>query len=219
LFGFVLPSVFEIATSFSSSELPFATRILKWFSDFLVNGWKAILWFFALVIIVWWLFFSTEKWKKTRFRMLLNIPLIWEMTKYYYLVRWCRYMRLMLISWMSYVETFKTLRDVLRIPAYQDMIERILAWLQRGDTIYSALRHEQELIPSNVAVLVRVWEETANLQNSIWNVLKMYQEELNNTINRLAKVIEPIMLVFIWALVAIIAAWVFGIIFQLMEWL
>lgn len=219
LFGFVLPSVFEIATSFSSSELPFTTRILKWFSDFLVNGWKAILWFFALVIIVWWLFFSTEKWKKTRFRMLLNIPLIWEMTKYYYLVRWCRYMRLMLISWMSYVETFKTLRDVLRIPAYQDMIERILAWLQRGDTIYSALRHEQELIPSNVAVLVRVWEETANLQNSIWNVLKMYQEELNNTINRLAKVIEPIMLVFIWALVAIIAAWVFGIIFQLMEWL
>ena len=219
LFGFVLPSVFEIASSFSASELPWTTRILKWFSDFLVNGWKAIIWVILWLGIVGWLFFSTEKWKKTWFKMLLNVPLIGEMTKYYYLVRRCRYLRLMLIAWMSYVESFKILRDVLRIPAYQDMIERILAWLQKWDTIYSSLKQEQELIPSNVAVLVRVWEETANLQNSIWNVLKMYQEELNTTINRLAKVIEPIMLVFIWALVAIIAAWVFWIIFQLMEWL
>lgn len=219
LFGFVLPPVFEIASSFSGTEMPWTTRALKWFSDFLVNWWKTILMVVAILTIGIWIFFSTETWKRSGFKMLLGMPLIGQMTKYYYLVRWCRYMRLMLISWMNYIETFKTLRDVLGVAMYKDMIERILAWLQRWETIYNTLKQEETLIPSNVVVLVRVWEETANLQNSIWNVLKMYQEELNNTINKLSKVIEPIMLVFIWGIVAIIAAWVFGIIFQLMEWI
>lgn len=219
LFGFVLPPVFDIAAWFSSAELPVTTRILKWFSDFLVSGWKIILAVFIVAILSLWIYFSTEKWKKAWFRFLLGVPLIWDMTKYYYLVKWCRYMRLMLISWMNYVETFKTLRDVLRISAYQDMIERVLAGLQKWETIFSSIKHESELIPSNAVVLIRVWEETANLQNSLWNILTIYKEELDSTIDRLSKVIEPIMLVFIWAIVAIIATWVFGIIFQLMEWI
>jgi len=99
LFGFVLPPVFDIAAWFSTSELPTMTRLLKWFSDFLVNGWKFILAVFAAAALGIWIYLSTEKWKKSRFRFLLSVPLIWNMTKYYYLVKRCRYMRLMLISW------------------------------------------------------------------------------------------------------------------------
>ena len=126
-------------------------------------------------------------------------------------------MRLMLVSGMNYVDTFKTLRDVLNIPPYQRMIERILAWLQRWEKIYDSLRSESFLVPGNVSVLIKVWEETANLENSVDNVLKMYQEELNVTINWLSKVIEPIMLVLIWLIVVVIASWVFWLILQIME--
>ncbi len=219
LFGFVLPPVFDIAAWFSSAELPFSTRILKWLSDFLVNGRKviiAVIWVIGLSLRV---YLSSEKWKKVWFKFLIWLPLIWDMTKYYYLIKWCRYMRLMLISGMNYVETFKTLRDVLRIPMYQELIERVLAWLQKWEPIYSALKWEVDLIPSNVVVLIKVWEETANLQNSIGNILTIYKEELDSTIDRISKVIEPVMLVFIWALVALIAAWVFGIIYQMMDWI
>ncbi|NCO97734.1 hypothetical protein GW864_00930 [bacterium] len=45
--------------------------------------------------------------------------------------------------------------------------------------------------------MIKVGEESANLTNSVDNVLSMYEGELNILINRLAKVIEPIMLVFI----------------------
>ncbi len=127
-------------------------------------------------------------------------------------------MKLMLLSGMSYLDTFKTLRDVLSIPPYQRMIEWVLSWLQRWEKIYDSLKNERFLIPSNVSVLIKVWEETANLENSVYNVLKMYQEELNVTINGLSKIIEPIMLVLIWLIVVVIASWVFGLILQIMEW-
>lgn len=217
LFGFILPDVLDLAVWMSANQLPFSTRLLKWISDFLIGNWKTILWCILWVLLFCWLYFSTEKWKKVRFNFLLSVPLVWKMTKYYYLVKWCRYMRLMLTSGMNYIETFKTLRDVLWIPAYQEMIERVLWWLQKWSNIYDSLKDEKTLFPSNVTVLIKVWEETANLEASLMNVLNMYQEELNVTINSLSKVLEPVILIGIWIIVALVASWVFWLIFQVME--
>ncbi|HOG15518.1 MAG TPA: type II secretion system F family protein, partial [Candidatus Absconditabacterales bacterium] len=217
LFGFVLPSVFDVANSFQGLELPAMTKLLKNMSDFFVENWKYIMYVFIVFLLILWLFFSTDFGKKTQFKILFSIPVVGRMTKYYYLVRRCRYMKLMLVSGMNYVETFKTLRDILHISPYQTMIERVLAGLQRGEKIYDSLKHETNLIPGNVSVLIKVGEETANLDNSVDNILKMYQEELNMIINSLSKVIEPIMLVLIGIIVVIVASGVFGLILQIME--
>jgi len=56
---------------------------------------------------------------------------------------------------------------------------------------------ERQLIPANVAVLIKVGEETAQLPEAIQNILDMYDTELDMLISRLAKIIEPIMLVFV----------------------
>ncbi len=218
LFGFVLPSVFDIANSFQWLELPAVTRFLKSISDFFINSRRYIIYVVGWVLAALLLFFSTDVWKKTRYNIVFSIPLIGRMTKYYYLVRRCRYMKLMLLSGMDYVEIFKTLRDILNIPPYQSMIERVLVGLQKWEKIYNALKYETTLIPWSVSVLIKVWEETANLENAVDNILKMYQEELNMTINSLSKVLEPIMLVLIGIMVALIASWVFGLILQIMEW-
>jgi len=217
LFGFVLPQVFSIIDTFPGMELPPATAILKFFSDFMRSQWKAIL----AIVGIWWfsasIFASTTTGKKTIFNFIMWIPYIGQMTKYFYLIKWCRYMKIMFSAWMSYVETFQLLRDVLWIPAYQDMLERVLAWLQRWESIYDSLKHETELIPSNVSALIKVGEESANLETSVENILYIYDEELSTMIWRLSKVIEPIMMVFIGWLVVLIALWVFGLIFQVME--
>jgi len=164
------------------------------------------------------IFSSTDTGKKKRFSTLLKIPLFGKLTKYYYLIKRCRYTRIMLESWMNYIETFQILKDILNIPIYQNMIENTLIWLQKWETIYETIKDQTYLIPSNVSALIKVWEETANLQSSLDNVLRMYEEELDNNINRLAKVIEPVILVFIWVVIVIIALGVFWLILQIMEW-
>ncbi len=218
LFMFVLPQVFSIVATFPWVELPVITRILKSISDFLAIQWKPLLWIISLVVFILSIFFSTSTGKKTYFNILMGIPLLWKMTKYFYLVKRCRYMNIMFSAGMSYVETFQQLRDVFWVEAYQDMIERTLAGLQRGESIYDTLKEETELIPSNASALIKVGEESANLEGAIQNILHIYNEELNAMIDRIAKIIEPIMLVFIGWLVVVIALWVFGLIFQVMDW-
>jgi len=219
LFAFVLPWIFEIANSFENIQLPTITIILKKIADWSKENRKSIIRITISIIALFFMFLSTDIWRKKRFWIVLNLPVFGKLTRYYYLIKRCRYTKIMLESWMNYVETFQLLRDILSIPIYQNMIERTLSWLEKWETIYDTIKHQNYLIPSNVSALVKVWEETANLQSSLWNILKMYEEELDNNINRLAKVIEPIILVFIWVAVVVIALWVFWLILQIMEWI
>ena len=118
------------------------------------------------------------------------------MTKTYYLIKWARYMKLMISSGLDYVQTFRLLRGVLAIPAYQEMIEKVMAGLQIGKTIYDTIKDETDLIYPNVAVMIRVGEETAHLEDSMGNIIAMYQEELDNSITQFSKILEPVILIF-----------------------
>ncbi len=217
LFLLVLPNVFSIAESFSTLELPWITRALHDVSIFFQHQWKTMLWITAGLSLLAWVFFSTDFWKKHRFRVLLNIPLIGKMTKYLYIVKFCRYMKLMMNAGMSYIQTFQLLRDILDIPAYHEMIERVLVGLNKWESIYQVLQYERELIPSDVAVMIKVGEETANLSKSLENVLQMYEEDLNTIIMRSSKIIEPVMLIFVGWVVVMIALGIFWLILQIMQ--
>jgi type II secretory pathway component PulF len=69
--------------------------------------------------------------------------------------------------------------------------------LQRGEPLYKNILAEQQIIPANVGVLIKVGEETAQLPQAIQNILDMYDTELDQLISRLAKVIEPLMLIIV----------------------
>jgi len=216
LFGFVLPGIFDTLSG-SVTEMPAITMMLKNFSDFIVNYWQSIAVFGILLILLVITYSATEKGKKQMYRTLVNMPIVGSMTKSYYLIKWSRYMKLMIWSGMDYVDTFRLLRDVLRIPLYQSMIEQVLADITLWKSLYEPISQHSDIIPSNVAVLIKVWEETANLENAMQNVIDIYQEELDNSIKNFSKAIEPFILVFVWWIVLMIAIWVFSLIFAVMD--
>jgi len=216
LFGFVLPGIFDTIGS-AVTELPTITKILKTFSDFIVKYWKVILiclWLWILLILA---FGATETGQKKLYKKMVRLPIVWNMTKSYYLIKWARYTKLMISSGMDYVETFRLLRDVLRIPLYQNMIEQVLADISLWKSLYEPISQHPDIIPANVSALIKVWEETANLENALQNVIDIHQEELDNSIKNFSKAIEPFILIFVWWIVLMIALWVFSLIFAVMD--
>lgn len=216
LFWFVLPGIFDTLSS-SVAEMPRITSILKSFSDFVVSYWKSIVIAIVIVILLLIIYATTDRWSKSLYRWMIHLPIVWNMTKSYYLIKWARYMKLMISSWMDYVETFRLLRDVLKIPLYQSMIEQVLADISLWKSLYEPISEHTDIIPSNVAVLIKVWEETANLENAMQNIIDIHQEELDNSIKNFSKAIEPFILVFVWAIVLMIAIGVFSLIFAVMD--
>ncbi len=216
LFSSVLPGILDMFSD-QMDKLPLITRVLKSISDFCVEYWKTILIVLGVGVIVAWIYSTTEQGKKKFSWMMLNAPLIGGMTRTYYLIKWAKYMKLMIGSWLDYVQTFRLLREILGIPAYQDMIEQVMAWLQIWKTIYASISTQTDLIYPSVATMIKVWEETACLEDSMQNVINMYQDELDNQINAFSKMLEPIILIFMWVIVALVASWIFWVVFTVME--
>ncbi len=216
LFSSVLPGILEMFVG-EMDKLPLITRVLKALSDFFVLSWKTILIVLMTAALVLGIYGTTEQGKKTFSKMLISLPLIGKMTKTYYLIKWARYMKLMIGAGLDYVQTFRLLRGVLAIPAYQEMIEKVMAGLQVGKTIYDSLKEETHLIYPNVAVMIKVGEETAHLEESMQNIIAMYQEELDNAITQFSKVLEPVILIFMGVIVALVASGIFGVVFSVME--
>ncbi len=216
LFSSVLPNILDMFAD-QMDKLPVITRVLKSISDFCMNYRQTILIVMATVWIVLGIYWTTEHGKKTFSTMMLTMPLVGKMTKTYYLIKWAKYMRLMIWSWLDYLQTFRLLRGVLDVPAYQEMIENTMAGLQIGKTIYSSLENQTHLIYPNVAVMIKVWEETARLEDAMQNIINMYQEELDTSISQFSKLLEPIILIVMWVVVALVASGIFGVVFAVME--
>lgn len=216
LFSSVLPGILEMFVG-EMEKLPLITRILKATSDFFVTSWKTILVVLFTAIAVIWIYGTTDQGKKSLSKFMMSFPLVGKMTKTYYLIKWARYMKLMISSGLDYVQTFRLLRGVLAIPAYQEMIEKVMAGLQIGKTIYDTIKDETDLIYPNVAVMIRVGEETAHLEDSMGNIIAMYQEELDNSITQFSKILEPVILIFMWVIVALVASGIFWVVFSVME--
>lgn len=124
LFMFILPAIFEIADQFNSHELPWVTRILKDFSDYLAThgmniGTVIILLVFALSI---WL--STDHGQKKLYQFLFEVPVLGQMIKSYYLIRFSRYTKMLLESGINYRTIFKMLKSVISHPIFTPIFEK-----------------------------------------------------------------------------------------------
>ena len=216
LFSYVLPGILEMFAD-DMDKLPLITRVLKYMSDFCVGYWQTITVILGIVSICGWIYWTTDQGKKKFSWMMLNMPFIWGMTKTYYLIKWAKYMKLMISSWLDYVQTFRLLRDILDIPAYQDMIEDVMAGLQLWKTIYTSVSAHPRLIYPSVATMIKVWEETACLEDSMQNVINMYQDELDSRINAFSRILETIILIFMWVIIALVASWIFWVVLSVME--
>ncbi len=217
LFIFVLPAIFDIASQFNGTELPWITIQLKAFSDFLTMHRIGLIGTIVFLSFAWFVFFSTQSGQVMLYEMLYNIPVIGRMIQSYYLVRFARYAKILLGSGMNYRDVFKMLKNVIAVPIFTPLFDRIIAGLERGESIHQSLQYDTMLIPSNVSALIKVGEQTANLGSTFDTIIAIHQEELEHYINNLSKIIEPVMLVIVGSVIIMIALGVFGVIMNIMD--
>jgi len=76
--------------------------------------------------------------------------------------------------------------------------------MRAGQSMAQALQR-QSLIPPMVVQMVRVGEETGAMEDVLNKVAEFYEREVDNTVKRFASVIEPILIVCVGGVVALVA--------------
>ena len=217
IFKLILPGFLNIVSSFPGASLPESTKILFSINNFINNYGQTFFLLLIVFFIIIWLFLSTEEWQMFLSKLLLKIPIIWNIFKLYYVVYFLRYFSLLIYSGLPITKVFLYLQSVMPNPYYKQMCDEILQNLNKGESFIPVMRKYTNILPSDVVVLLKVWEETANLQQAAKNAIWLYEEEFNKIVDNLSKIIEPILIVFVGAIIGFVAISIFSVIISVLN--
>jgi MSHA biogenesis protein MshG len=203
----VVPAFAGVFKSFNA-ELPLATRILVASSNFTLNyGWLVG---GALVAA----FVGLKHWKATPAgrvvwdRTLLRAPLAGRIVQKAILSRFARSFSLALKSGVPIEQALTVVSQTVDNAHISRKVEAMREAVERGDTILRSAIASGIFTPV-VLQMIAVGEETGAIDELMDEIAELYTNEVQYELKTLSQQIEPILVVFLGAVVLILALGVF----------
>lgn len=200
----VIPNIASILVN-SGQELPIYTKIVIGISDFLTAYIGIIVVVLGAGMAAFWKFSQTEAGKYTIDSFVLSVPVLGGLQQKLMLTRICDNLSTMLSSGISIVQALEVTADVVDNAVYREIIETALSEVKGGRSFADSIAEYPE-IPGVLAQMVKVGEETGSLGNILQTLSNFYRREVNNAVDTMIGLIEPIMIVLLGLGVGVLLA-------------
>lgn len=193
MFVFIVPKLAVIIKE-SGQDIPFSTKIIMGISDLLVNYGIFVL--IALIAFIAYLvkLATSKSGQEYLDRVKISVPIFKNIYTKLYLSRIADNMDTMLSSGIPIIRAIDLTSDVVGNKVYSNLLKDTTEAVKGGSSLSEALAKHEE-IPTIMAGMVRVGEETGSLGNILKTLGKFYSREVNDAVDTLVSLIEPIMIV------------------------
>ncbi len=216
IFVFVIPEMKRFFLSLQI-EMPFHTKLLIIFSDFISQSWIRLLFIICFIGI----FFAASYFESRKFRFfvnkaLLKIPFV---GKFFMLLALLRFFKIMILSISAGINFLDALS--LTVPTINNdfialNISRIRMFIERGESISAAFKKANIFEPMVVQCL-HVAEKTGEIEKALLQSSKFYDYQLKKQISRIETWLQPLLLSIVGGLLAWVMLSVLGTIYQSLE--
>jgi type IV pilus assembly protein PilC len=203
LAGYVLPQ-FKPLFEELGAELPLATRSLLFFSRFFTDLWFITAIFFGVIAGTLIFLFKHPTGRIWKDRLVLKIPIIKGIVDYAILERFCRILSAMLAAGVPLPEGLKTTTDATSNVVYKERLEIARAQMLEGQGFSQPLI-DTGLFPGAAKQMFKVGEETGTLDQQLHVASIYFDRELESRIKKFTTMFEPVMIVFVGAIVGFVA--------------
>lgn len=203
----VIPAFSTVFKTFGA-ELPLATRILVATSNFTIHyGWLvlAALGAFAYGLRQW---IATPEGRLAWDRSKLAVPLAGKIILKATLARFARSFALSLKSGVPVEQALTVVAQTVDNAHMAKKVEGMRTSVERGETILQAAIHAGVFTPV-VLQMISVGEETGAVDELMDEVAELYTNDVQYDLKTLSQQIEPVLIVFLGALVLVLALGVF----------
>ncbi|MDT8445317.1 MAG: type II secretion system F family protein [bacterium] len=211
---FILPKITPIFSQFEA-ELPLPTQVVVWTSEVVSEHFILVALTFAGA------FWGIRSWLKTpkgellKDRILLKLPVIGHLTQQMILYRFCQTLGTLLSSGVELKHSLAILKGVLGNRIFEDPFDEMSNDIaSRGMDLSAALK-KTGLYPASVVQMIRVGEESDQLDNMLSKISSNLQKEVTHAVERLVALLEPVMILVMALLVGFIVLAVMLPLFQL----
>lgn len=213
LLTYVLPK-FSVIFAELGSSLPLSTEILLAFSHSLKSFWWLIL---ALHIAGLFIFKSYIKSSSGRYKWdLLKLKLFKDIITKLETSRFCRTLGTLLKSGVPLLQALNNSKEVINNQVISSAIDAVSKGIKEGKGVSSPLQ-KANVFPELALSMIKVGEETGQLDTMLLKVAMTYEKSLRLTIKRFISFIEPVMILFMGLIIGFIVLAMLMAIFSITE--
>ncbi len=211
----VLPKFVAVFEA-SGADLPIITQLILNLSRAVREYWFYIL--AGVIGLVWWfkVYIGSKEGKYNFHKYILKIPVFGKVYTTLQVARFTRVLSALTSVGVPLLEALDVVKKTVTNVVIRESIENIRRNLAAGESLVEPFKDSAYFSPL-VTQMISTGEKTGKLDQMLDEIASFYEPEVEYTIKNFASLLEPIMLLVMGAMVAIIALAVLLPIFNLIR--
>lgn len=205
LLTFVFPKL-TIVFEESSVKLPLMTKIFLEAGNFLLNWWWAIAIIATLFITLLVDYLKTGEGKAVFSELMIKLPVFGDLFKKMYVARFSESLGVLIKGGIPITQAIEVTSHVIGNVIYRDILDEIAEKVKAGELLSSLLRQNEYYFPDLVGQMVAIGENTGRLEQMLEKISSFYSREVENTLDNLTELIQPVLISIIGIFVGLLFA-------------
>jgi len=197
---FVVPQFEDVFKGFGA-ELPAFTQMIVNLSRFLVSWWWVIL--FVLLGAAAGFIYAYKRSPKMQHamdRLILKVPVIGQIMHNSAIARFARTTAVTFKAGVPLVEALGIVAGATGNKVYEEAVLRMRDDVSVGYPVNMAMK-QVNIFPHMVVQMTAIGEEAGALDTMLFKVAEYFEQEVNNAVDALSSLLEPMIMVFIGTIV------------------
>ena len=213
----IFPKIKNLFQSLHAT-LPLSTRSVLWFSDAVHNfGFACIS---LLIVSITALLYALKKSEHLQYKkdaLLLNIPIVNKLLKYYILSSFLRCSGTMLQTHIPIARTIAYATDGVEHKVYKHTLSIILKEVSSGKTISQTIRLYPKLFPRIIIELIEIGEMSGELSRTMLYLSTMLDQEIETMLKTIVTLVEPLLMAGIGLIIGFISLSIISPIYEITQ--
>ena len=203
IFIYIIPSFSSISTM-SKTELPELTKRLINISLFLSSvGILKIFIFLILILLAKILFLKSKVGSKFKDFLFFKLPLFKEISKNVVLTIFLRSTSVMLNTGIALNKTLENVTESLDGNFLKNDFINLTSDVEKGKTLSDAMK-SYKIFPKELIAMMHVAQESGNLPQAMNLASNLYYQKVIKYLNLIVSLIQPILIIFMGILIALL---------------
>jgi type IV pilus assembly protein PilC len=186
-------------------NIPIYTRIVIALSQFFTNYFFLVVIMVAIAVVFFVRYGRSENGMIFLSKARLQIPVVGMIFQKLFLSRISDNLSTMLKSGIQMLRGLEITGTVVGDATYEKIITEVAQDVKSGMPVSEAMRKHEEM-PGIVVAMIKIGEETGNMGTILETMARFYRREVNNAVDTLVSLIEPVMIVVLALGVAVLLA-------------
>ena len=195
-------------------DLPLPTTIVMGISNFIVSFWYVLLIVTIVIIYYFNRYKHTEEGRRKLDELKLKLPLVSSLYKKLLIHRFTYNLGVLLTNKVDVIKSFEIVQRIIRNVLIEENIARAAKLVQEGSSIANALSRER-FLPQYIIGMIAAGESSDTVDEMLLNIGKIYENDIDLSINSMTSLIEPIIIVCMGFVIGLIVISVLLPIFEM----